>query len=171
MADRLVLTRSSRRRCATPTVGSASVGEIVVDADGDAEIVQSSAEAEDRTDELRSYPEDRLASPLALREAAFTFTAGTQQVGPGSLDTTAATLPGDRFTDLLDRQDITPLVLLGVAALVGVGHALAPGHGETVMASHEHPLTDAGLDGTLPMRRSVKRARVQPRRRRRRSRR
>lgn len=123
------------------TNGGQRIGwrEIVVVADGDAEIVQSSVEAEDLTDELRSYPKDRLASPLALREAAFTFTAGTQQVGPGALDTTAATLPGDRFTDLLDRRDITPLVLLGmlaVAALVGVGHALAPGHGKTVMAAY-----------------------------------
>lgn len=45
----------------------------------------------------------------------------------------------DPFTELLDRHDLTPLVLAGmlaVAALVGAGHALAPGHGKTVMAAH-----------------------------------
>jgi hypothetical protein len=114
--------------------------EIVVDAAGDAEVVESSVPAEDISDELRSYPEDRLRSPLDVSEATFRFTPGSVEVDAPPLDAAAGGGPaGDRFTDLLDRQQLTPLALAGmlaVAALVGVGHALAPGHGKTVMAAY-----------------------------------
>ena len=114
--------------------------EVVVDAAGDAQVVASSVPAEDLSDALRSYPEDRLRSPLDVSEATFRFIPGTEEVEARPLDAAeGAARRGDRFTELLDRQRLTPLVLagmLGVAALVGVGHALAPGHGKTVMAAY-----------------------------------
>ena len=114
--------------------------EIVVDAAGDARVVESSVPAEDVSDALRSYPEDRLRSPLDVSDATFRFTPGSEEVAAQPLDAAeGGTRRGDRFTELLDRQRLTPLVLagmLGVAALVGVGHALAPGHGKTVMAAY-----------------------------------
>ena len=114
--------------------------EVVVDAAGDARVVESSVPAEDVSDALRSYPEDRLRSPLDVSEATFRFTPGSEEVVARPLDAAEGAAPqGDRFTELLDRQRLTPLVLagmLGVAALVGVGHALAPGHGKTVMAAY-----------------------------------
>lgn len=114
--------------------------EIVVDAAGDARIVRSDVPAEDLSDALRSYPEDRLASPLDVREASFSFVPGTVEVARTALDDgDGVGRAGDRFAGLLDRDDVTPVVLagmLGVALLVGAGHALAPGHGKTVMAAY-----------------------------------
>ena len=122
--------------------GAARIGwrEIIVTAAGDAQILESSVPAEDISDALRSYPEDRLRAPLDVREATFRFSQGSDVVAAGPLDAAGGlSAAGDRFTELLERQRLTPLVLvgmLGVAALVGVGHALAPGHGKTVMAAY-----------------------------------
>lgn len=114
--------------------------EIVVDAAGDAEVVEASVPADDVSDALRSYPEDRLRSPLDVSEATFRFTPGSEEVDATPLDAAdGGGRGGDRFTELLERQSLTPLALVGmlaVAALVGVGHALAPGHGKTVMAAY-----------------------------------
>lgn len=125
------------------TNGTDRIGwrEIVVQAAGDARILESTAPDEGVSDALRSYPEDRLGSPLDVEEAAFSFTPGNDEVAARPLGAggDADVRSGDRFTDLLDRQDLTPVVLVGmlaVAALVGVGHALAPGHGKTVMAAY-----------------------------------
>ena len=122
--------------------GAGRIGwrEIVVRAAGDAEVVEASVPAQDLSDALRSYPEDRLRSPLDVSEATFRFTPGDVEVDAPPLDAAPGGGPaGDRFTELLDRQRLTPLALAGmlaVAALVGVGHALAPGHGKTVMAAY-----------------------------------
>jgi ABC-type nickel/cobalt efflux system permease component RcnA len=114
--------------------------EVLVRAPGDGEIVASSASDDDVSDELTDYPEDRLGSPLDVREVTFSFRTGDEQVEAPPLDGVGPiSRRSDRFTDLLDRQDLTPTVLVGmlaVAALVGVGHALAPGHGKTVMAAY-----------------------------------
>jgi ABC-type nickel/cobalt efflux system permease component RcnA len=114
--------------------------EIVVVATGDAEVVDATVASSDVSDALRSYPEGRLRSPLDVRQAAFRFTTGDEAVAAGPLVDGPTDRPvGDRFTRLLDRRGLTPFALagmLGVAALVGVGHALAPGHGKTVMAAY-----------------------------------
>ncbi|MDQ3640916.1 MAG: hypothetical protein M3450_05465 [Actinomycetota bacterium] len=114
--------------------------EIVVMAAGDATLVESSAPSTDVADELRNYPDALLRDPIDLRAATFIFKPGSRPVpaaGIGGIDATG--LRGDRLTNLLDRRDVAPLVvagMLGVAALVGGGHALAPGHGKTVMAAY-----------------------------------
>ena len=97
---------------------------------------------------LTQYPEDLLQSPVDVTSVQF-------QVDGDASCTTA--LPGDgpvaadevaprgvdrlsrTFTDFLGRKDLTvPFALLSLAAAVvfGVLHALAPGHGKTVMAAY-----------------------------------
>lgn len=117
--------------------------EIVVMAAGDATVVRSSVPQDDESDALRAYPKDRLQDPLDTRTATFAFTPGStggalsQLPREGLLDGAIGT--GDRLGSLMTRAAVTPWALagmLGVAALVGAGHALAPGHGKTVMAAY-----------------------------------
>ena len=96
---------------------------------------------------LTDYPEDLLASPVDVSTASLEVRAGApcaaggsssvlsqDEVAPRGLDTLS-----QRFTDLVNRPDLTlPFAVLSVAAAVlfGVLHALAPGHGKTVMAAY-----------------------------------
>ncbi|MGH3115994.1 MAG: nickel/cobalt transporter [Gaiellales bacterium] len=132
--------------------------EIVVTARGDARILSSTAPARDVSDELRSYPADLLQAPLDLRRAEFTFRQGTSPVAalPIARATTAPPRAGGRFTSLIARQDLTPMVVAGMLAaglLFGAGHALAPGHGKTVMAFYllgsRGRVRDAALIGVI----------------------
>jgi len=115
--------------------------EIVVTARGDAQLVSSDAPSHDLSDELRHYPANLIQAPLNLRKADFQFTAGSETVAslPIARVTAAPSRAGGSFTALIDRHDLTPLVLagmLGLALLFGAAHALAPGHGKTVMAAY-----------------------------------
>lgn len=98
--------------------------------------------------ELRTYPEDLLSSPLDVRSASFEVGAGSgRATGDGGLleGGPAAALPrgADRlteaFTGLVSRDDLdAPFVLVafGIALVLGGAHAFAPGHGKTVMAAY-----------------------------------
>ena len=99
------------------------------------------------SDLLASYPEDLLQSPLDVTRASFGVEAGaacstatatggvpTDDVAPRGVDRLTST-----FTDFLGRAELTlPFALLSLAAsvLFGVLHAVAPGHGKTVMAAY-----------------------------------
>lgn len=112
--------------------------EIVVAAAGDARIVSSSVPAEDASDALRAYPG---GTPLDVRAVTFRFTPGAERAAGGPVEVIAAVTggSGDPLAALLDRRHVTPAVLVGmllVAALVGAAHALAPGHGKTLMAAY-----------------------------------
>ncbi|MET8978746.1 sulfite exporter TauE/SafE family protein [Streptomyces sp. NPDC004539] len=97
------------------------------------------------SDELTTYPQELLSSPADTTTAATTVKAGgpalseDERTAPG-----AAILPrgADRWTQALDdmvgRQHLT----IGFAALsillaifLGAMHAVAPGHGKTIMAA------------------------------------
>ena len=115
--------------------------EIVVVARGDAAIEQSNAPARDQSDELRHYPTDLIRSPVDLRQATFSFVPGIVAVAPRPLSPTTASVSraGGSFAKLITRAHLTPWVLagmLGIALLFGAAHALAPGHGKTVMAAY-----------------------------------
>jgi nickel/cobalt transporter (NicO) family protein len=115
--------------------------EIVVTARGNTSVVASDVPATDQTDELRNYPDDQAQDPLDVRSAHATIAMGQQRVdaAPFVGRPVDASASGNSFTDLVDRDGITPLVfvgMLGVATIFGVGHALAPGHGKTVMAAY-----------------------------------
>lgn len=97
------------------------------------------------SDQLRAYPQDRLAAPLAQTTATLRVdpsggarspaAAGDVRDGPGGpiagLD--------DLLGGLLARRRLTPglgALALGVAFVLGMLHAVAPGHGKTVMAAY-----------------------------------
>ena len=115
--------------------------EVVVVARGDARLLESSAPAADASDELRRYPASLLQAPLDQRSATFTFDAGTRPADALALTPPiqAASRAGGELTRLVERQGLTPLVLvgmLGLAFVFGSFHAIGPGHGKTVMATY-----------------------------------
>lgn len=92
-----------------------------------------------RTNDLRAYPTDLLSSPLDVRSAHLSLSAGS------TVDGSAGASPSR--ADFLTRLDswwqakasgrLTPLVgVLAVllAVILGAAHAALPGHGKTVMA-------------------------------------
>ncbi|MDX2852871.1 nickel transporter [Streptomyces sp. PA03-3a] len=94
---------------------------------------------------LTAYPKDLLSSPADERAAGFRLTpGGPALVAEEDSPATAGVLPrgADRWTraltDLVSRHALTPgfaaLALLTALAL-GAMHALAPGHGKTLMAA------------------------------------
>ncbi|MFK0061702.1 nickel transporter [Streptomyces werraensis] len=97
---------------------------------------------------LTRYPEDRLASPPDTRTASLRIRPGGPALAEGGADEAdapaSAILPrgADRWTraldDLVARRDLTvgfaALALL-LAVVLGAMHALAPGHGKTLMAA------------------------------------
>ena len=96
---------------------------------------------------LTSYPEDLLQSPADVSTAAFEVRSGAScsstgsavgvdldEVAPRGIDRLSQT-----FTGVLGRPDLTlPFAVVSLlgAVLFGVLHALAPGHGKTVMAAY-----------------------------------
>ncbi|HEV7214031.1 MAG TPA: hypothetical protein VGP33_02820, partial [Chloroflexota bacterium] len=92
--------------------------EIVVRAAG-ASLLQSSATAVDQSDELRSYPQDMLSSPLDVQSAQFTFTPAAPAGGrsaafanllqPRGRSVGILQASSDAFTALVSRQNLSPL--------------------------------------------------------------
>lgn len=103
-------------------------------------VVETDVERDSLSDRLRAYPEDRLGSPLRELEARIEVVPG----GPAAPDLDDATsgvpLPGaDRLTSLVAERTLTvpfALFALLVSFVLGGFHALAPGHGKTVMAAY-----------------------------------
>jgi ABC-type nickel/cobalt efflux system permease component RcnA len=114
--------------------------EVTVRARDGARLVSSSVPAASRSDEQRSYPRDRLRSPLDGRTATVRFVAGTAHAPPPRLDRSAAPgHTGDGLAALIGRDDPTFGVLLLsllVAAFWGAAHALTPGHGKALVAGY-----------------------------------
>jgi nickel/cobalt transporter (NicO) family protein len=111
----------------------------VVGRDG-ARVVTSSVSSESRSDELRAYPKDLLASPLDVRSATVAFTPGVGAARPPELDNASApTHSSNGFEALIDRGELSfgvVLVSLLVAAFWGAAHALTPGHGKALVAGY-----------------------------------
>ncbi|MEV7086152.1 nickel transporter [Streptomyces sp. NPDC093085] len=97
---------------------------------------------------LTAYPDDLLSSPPDRKEAAFTVHAGGPALAGGEQETggspAAGVLPrgADRWaqalTGLVARHELTvgfAALALGASLLLGAMHALAPGHGKTMMAA------------------------------------
>lgn len=119
--------------------------EIVVRAAGGVELPQSTAPAQDVSDELRTYPQDLLTSPLDVRQAGFRFFPGVGAAAPPvttatqPVSETAPKRPGAAFASLIAAGDLSlgvlVLSLLGALAF-GALHALEPGHGKTFVAAY-----------------------------------
>jgi nickel/cobalt transporter (NicO) family protein len=120
--------------------------EITAVADGTT-LTASDAPAGSVSQRLTRYPQDLLRSPLDRRVARLRFRPGGARLagaGPAEAAGRAAVPLGvDRatraFTDLVARQRLGlafGLAAVGLALLLGAVHALAPGHGKTVMAAY-----------------------------------
>jgi nickel/cobalt exporter len=106
-------------------------------------IFNSSAFGNGLSDELKSYPAGMLAAPLAERKAELSFSRGPLPAGVRPLMSRdgrpAQTLARDRLAELIAVPHLTPgLALLGFlfAIVLGGVHALAPGHGKTVVGAY-----------------------------------
>ncbi|MGB3829398.1 MAG: hypothetical protein WA962_11540 [Ornithinimicrobium sp.] len=103
------------------------------------------------SDELRSYPQDLLSSPLDVRSATVNTEPGVgnaadakSEVGvpgfTGNDPLSRLVSAGDRQLDAyIGDRELTPIlgtVALLLAVLLGAGHAVLPGHGKTVMAAY-----------------------------------
>ena len=117
---------------------------VAVGAEGSA-LGTTSAPATSVSDELRSYPQDLLSSPLAVSSMTATYAPGASGPAPTPItsDTTVGAVrarplvQGGPFAGLLAKHGLS-LVLVGlvVAAAFGAWHALLPGHGKTLMAAY-----------------------------------
>jgi ABC-type nickel/cobalt efflux system permease component RcnA len=125
--------------------GAAKLGWHEVTARGDGVTLLASDVPEDSTSQrLSAYPKGLLSSPLDVRGAALVVRPG----GPALSDAgvTTGSLPTglpmtfdsgitDRIAGLIAQRGQLVAVLAMLAALaLGAAHALAPGHGKTVMA-------------------------------------
>ncbi|PWK81508.1 ABC-type nickel/cobalt efflux system permease component RcnA [Lentzea atacamensis] len=98
------------------------------------DVAVSGAPAESITNELRSYPEDLLSSPLDVRAVRF-----VAQPGEGSAVTPPGALGEATKAAVGLVGDLTPVVGIGAVLLslvLGASHAALPGHGKTVMAAY-----------------------------------
>ena len=122
--------------------------EIIAVGEG-AAIRSSDVDDVDVTNRLTQYPKDVLSSPPNQRSATVRFEAtATATAGPAPrpaprVVTTPLPRGIDRltrsFTDLVAARRLTVafgLAAIGLALLLGSIHALAPGHGKTVMAAY-----------------------------------
>ena len=114
--------------------------EITVSARDGAGVETSSVPARSSSNELRSYPQDMLSSPLDVRSATAVVEPGD---GPGvapTIETVAApTHSGGGFEALIDRGELSVgvvLLSLLIAAFWGAVHALTPGHGKALVAGY-----------------------------------
>ncbi len=127
--------------------------EIVVTAEGDAEILRTDAPQTDISDELRAYPPDRLGAPLDQRQATFVFTPGSEPApAPALVGRGEANGASDGFAALITRTDLRPAAVAAMLALAlgfGAVHAVGPGHGKTVMAAYLVGTTGRPRDAVL----------------------
>ncbi len=121
--------------------------EIVVQAGSGARLLSATAPAHTTSDELRSYPNDLLSSPLDVRTAGASFVPGTGQGTAPSVSSGAALdsrvrvrEAGDSgFTGLISKTRLSAgfvLLALLLAFFWGAVHALSPGHGKSIVAAY-----------------------------------
>jgi nickel/cobalt exporter len=135
--------------------------EVVAAGDG-VELRASDVLTTSVTDGLRTYPDEQLNNPPKVTEATVTVgavsgaRAGAGSDGRRAIDDLGMAARGPAagplervqqlFEDLVGRRDLTwpvGLAAVGLAMLLGVSHALLPGHGKTIMAAYI-----AGSEGT-----------------------
>lgn len=116
--------------------------EVAVSAASGFSVFNSSAYANNLTDELKAYPEASLSAPLDERAVALSIVRGAIPAGGAALmtrDGQPAPRARDRLAELIAVPELTPIVaLLGlvIAAMLGALHAFSPGHGKTVVGAY-----------------------------------
>ncbi|MFC8067002.1 nickel transporter [Streptomyces sp. NPDC057293] len=129
-------------------------------------LTASDVPQESASRELTRYPQESLSSPAGTASASLRVRPGGPALDRDRQDAPAASvLPrgADRWTRALDSLVARRHLTLGFAALalvvaiaLGAGHALAPGHGKTLMAATAAARGGgARLKDVLPMAASV----------------
>ncbi len=113
--------------------------EMVARADGVA--IVSDLPSESPSARLTSYPKDPGELTPDVTSGSIAIGAGAPQVKPPSRESVLLRtgLPVDALGGLVSRIDLGPgaaVVALLAAAALGAGHALAPGHGKTIIAAY-----------------------------------
>jgi ABC-type nickel/cobalt efflux system permease component RcnA len=109
-------------------------------------VVASSVPTKSVSNELRNYPSDLLSNVPDVRSAVIRVEPGAGSAGAAAPTVTGGGDPVSRWMAALDRRftalaggTLTPLVGLlavGLAIVLGAGHAALPGHGKTVLAAY-----------------------------------
>jgi len=116
--------------------------EIVLNRVGNLNIFDSTVFGSGMTDELKAYPQESLAAPLAERTANFSFSTEDAPENSKLLqnrDGRASTpIEKDRFAELIKGEVTFPVMFFGLLLAFGFGamHALSPGHGKTVVGAY-----------------------------------
>jgi ABC-type nickel/cobalt efflux system permease component RcnA len=113
--------------------------EIVVRPAANVRFLRSDAPSADQSNELRSYPEDMLSSPLDIRAVQLLAEPGRSVPTAAGAQAAPAARPTDRFAALISTEHLSPLVLaVALLSALGLGamHAFAPGHGKTIVAAY-----------------------------------
>ena len=103
-------------------------------------LTQSNVSNKDQTNELRVYPEDMLASPLSITaaNAAFKLDPSIVVNRTDYQQNSEVVKTQDPLANLINGELTLPIVLFALLASVVLGmfHALSPGHGKTVVAAY-----------------------------------
>lgn len=121
--------------------------EVVVQATAGARLEESSVSAVDVSQELRTYPDDLLQSPLMVNQATFRFTPvavgktmdSTAPAASGLPAPVDAGRPADPFAELINTATLSPwTIFVALLAAFGWGavHAFSPGHGKTIVGAY-----------------------------------
>jgi nickel/cobalt transporter (NicO) family protein len=120
--------------------------EIVIKGGPGISIKRSTAPTADVSNELRSYPQDMLSSPLDHRKASFTLVSGNGIAAGDTAGRAAESVrtgnkggATDRVASLISTGRLSPAVIvisMLAALLWGAAHALTPGHGKAVVAAY-----------------------------------
>jgi len=149
LAAPLPLGRGSRTLRYRDGNADGRIGWREVTAAGDRTTIETAdVPARSTSARLTAYPRDLLRSPLDQDRATVSFRPGGAPLRDGGGAIGAQRRSGrpvgvDRataaFTALVARQRLTvgfALLALALATVLGAAHALAPGHGKTVMAAY-----------------------------------
>jgi nickel/cobalt transporter (NicO) family protein len=117
--------------------------EVVAYGVGGQGIAESSVPSDSTSDELRSYPEDLLSSPLRVIGASMEADPGAPafvgaEEAPADSSVSSLGRIGESLSALLNRQMSPLLIAAALSLALGAGalHALGPGHGKTIMAAY-----------------------------------
>jgi len=122
--------------------GSGTIGWHEITAQGDRmTLTASDVPAASPSKRLTSYPADMLSSPLSQNTADLRVRAGGPPLAPTETPVLKLLPRGaDRaFADLIGQRHLTlgfGLIALLLSIGLGALHALAPGHGKTIMAAY-----------------------------------
>lgn len=116
--------------------------EIVVTHGPDLRLEDATILSADRSDALRTYPDDLLSSPLDERAVTLDYeiVAGAPASnGQAVVETSSSAGIGERLGAIVNGGDLSTggiLLALVAAAAWGAVHALSPGHGKTVVGAY-----------------------------------